>query len=217
MLDFRCYSKDEITEIFHSQNRQTIRRKLQRANVVFEEYGRGNGWYIDIKEIHDPFKIYCMTDLGFTGRTDFYKLRNYYYYFFNDEEFMAMPDEVKEYRLEGKGRKISRQTIAGYTRKLEELDLIHRNTSNFLYYFTCKKKQRFTNRSEYSRAWKEYWSDKENGCNTKDAIINMICNYGGVARKQAIPDINGIYNQEIEYMLSLIQQSIENEIEIPQI
>ena len=37
--------------------------------------------------------------------------------------------------------------------------------------------------------------------------------YGGVARKQPIPEINGIYNEQIEYMLSLIYQSIENEIE----
>ena len=40
----------------------------------------------------------------------------------------------------------------------------------------------------------------------------MIATYGGVARKQAIPQINGIYNKQIEYMLSLIQQSIENEL-----
>jgi hypothetical protein len=32
-------------------------------------------------------------------------------------------------------------------------------------------------------------------------------------KKQAIPEINGIYNKEIEYMLSLIQQSIESEYE----
>lgn len=37
-------------------------------------------------------------------------------------------------------------------------------------------------------------------------------NYGGVARKQAIPDINGIYNDKIEYMMGLIVQSIENEM-----
>lgn len=41
----------------------------------------------------------------------------------------------------------------------------------------------------------------------------MRSKYGGVARKQAIPEINGIYNEQIEYMLSLIYQSIENEIE----
>ena len=37
--------------------------------------------------------------------------------------------------------------------------------------------------------------------------------FGGVARKQAIPEINGIYNEKIEHMLSLIQQSMESEYE----
>ena len=37
-------------------------------------------------------------------------------------------------------------------------------------------------------------------------------NYGGVARKQAIPEINGIYNDVLEEMLNYIQLSIENEM-----
>lgn len=154
-----------------------------------------------------------MTDLGYTGGTDFYKLRYYYYYFFSDEEFMAMPDEVKEKRMRDKGRDISRQTIAGYTRKLESRNMINRSTSNFLYYFAYKQTQRFTTRSEYGRAWAEYWNNKERGLDNRDAITLMRSKYGGVARKQAIPEINGIYNEQIEYMLSLIYQSIENEIE----
>ena len=213
MLDLRCYSKDELTEIFHSTNRQTIRRKLERAGVEFEEYGRGNNWNIDIKKLNDPFQIFCMTDLGFTGGTDFYKLRYYYYYFFSDEEFMAMPDEVKEQRMRDKGRNISRQTIANYTRKLEAHNMINRHTSKYLYYFAYKQTQRFTDRSKYGRAWAEYWDNKEKGLDTRDAITLMRHKYGGVARKQPIPEINGIYNEQIEYMLSLIYQSIENEIE----
>ena len=213
MLDLRCYSKDELTGIFNSRNRQTIRRKLERAGVIFEEYGRGNNWNIDIKRLNDPFQIFCMTDLGFTGGTDFYKLRYYYYYFFSDEEFMAMPDEVKEKRMRDKGRDISRQTIAGYTRKLESRNMINRRTSNFLYYFAYKQTQRFTTRSEYGRAWAEYWNNKDRGLDNRDAITLMRSKYGGVARKQAIPEINGIYNEQIENMLSLIYQSIENEIE----
>jgi len=213
MLDLRCYSKDELTEIFNSNDRQAIRRKLQRANVVFEEYGNGANWIIDITKINDPFRIYCMTDLGFTGRTDFYKLRYYYYYFFSDEEFMTMPDEVKEQRMRDKGRSISRRTIAGYTRKLEERNMINRNTSNFLYYFAYKQTQRFTDRSEYGKAWSEYWENKNKGLNSWEAIVIMRHRYGGVARRQAIPEVNGIYNKQIEYMLSLIYQSIENEID----
>ena len=38
-------------------------------------------------------------------------------------------------------------------------------------------------------------------------------NYGGVARKQPKPEINGIYTEEIKYLCTLVQQSIEQEIE----
>ena len=39
----------------------------------------------------------------------------------------------------------------------------------------------------------------------------MIENYGGVARKQAIPERNIMLNDKIEYMLSLIYQSFDEE------
>ena len=58
-----------------------------------------------------------------------------------------------------------------------------------------------------------YWDDLASGLHNRDAIANMRADYGGVARKQPIPEINGIYNEKIEYMLSLIQQSIESEYE----
>ena len=41
----------------------------------------------------------------------------------------------------------------------------------------------------------------------------MQANHGGVARKQPKPEINGIYTKEIEYLNTLVQQSIEKEIE----
>ena len=69
-----------------------------------------------------------------------------------------------------------------------------------------------TDRAEYLQAWHEYWADIGNGFCSFDAICNMRVKYGGVARKQAIPEINGIYNEKIEYLCSLIQASFENEM-----
>ena len=69
-----------------------------------------------------------------------------------------------------------------------------------------------TDRAEYLQAWHEYWADIGNGVCSFDAICNMREKYGGVARKQAIPEINGIYNEKIEYLCSLIQASLENEM-----
>jgi hypothetical protein len=94
---------------------------------------------------------------------------------------------------------------------LEANNLINRHTKNFIYYFARKQEQRITDREEYLQAWFEYWDDIASGLNSYDAIANMITDHGGVARKQPIPEVNGIYNEKIEEMLSYIQQSIENE------
>ena len=87
------------------------------------------------------------------------------------------------------------------------------NNPNYIYYFAYKDTQEITTRERYLEAWHDYWGDISNGYCSFDAIWNMRANYGGVARKQAIPEVNGIYNEKIEQMLSYIQKSIENEME----
>lgn len=44
------------------------------------------------------------------------------------------------------------------------------------------------------------------------AISIMRFGYGGIARKQPIPEVNGIYNYKIDEMLTYIQQSMENDL-----
>lgn len=213
MLELKAYPKPELSAIFGTQCTEGLQRKMERYGITFEREGRGERAIYKITEIQNPFKIFCITELGFDGGTDFRKLRNFYYYFFNDEEFMAMPDEVKEYRMMKEGSPVSRQTIANYTRRLEIHDMINRNTTNYIYYFANKQTQRMVDKAEYLQAWHEYWAEIGNGVPSFDAIWDMREKYGGVARKQAIPEINGIYNEKIEYMLNLIVQSIENEME----
>ena len=83
---------------------------------------------------------------------------------------------------------------------------------DYVYYFAHKGKRRTVEKSEYSKAWREYWSDKESGMDYYTAIYTMIVHYGGVARKQAVPTVNAIYGKKIDEMLFYIEQSIENEI-----
>lgn len=214
MIEIGCvYAKPEMTRIFGTKDKQGLDRKLNRYGISYEVCGRGEGAVYKIKSMTDPFKVFAITELGFDANTDFSKLRNFYYHFFEDEVFMAMPDEVKEVRMRKMGQDVSRQTIATYTRRLEANDLINRNTKNFIYYFAYKQEQRMCDHAEYVQAWYEYWDDIDSGLNSYDAIANMRTDHGGVARKQPIPEINGIYNEKIEYMLSLIQQSIESEQE----
>ncbi len=213
MLEERKYTKPEMTKMFGTRSVQGLKRKLEGYGIELDVLGRGENAIFIIKRIPDPFKLYCLTELGFDGRTDFTKLLYFLYYFFNDIEFMAMPDEVKEARTEEQGRKIARQTIAGYTAKLDRKNLIDRNTNNFIYYFAIKKTQRIVEKEEYLQAWHEHWDRRKNGMDNYPSIMQMFADYGGVARKQSVPEINGIYTEQIEYLNTLIQQSMEKEME----
>lgn len=214
MLEIGCeYKKSELTQIFGSKSNQAISRKLDRYGVKFSVAGRGEQAVYKIRQMDDKFKIFAITELGFDANTDFQKLRNFYFYFFNDEEFQTLPDEMKEARMRENNRDISRQTIAKYLDRLVEHNYIaYLGGDDFVYYFAHKGKRRTVEKSEYSRAWREYWSDKESGMDYYTAIYNMIVHYGGVARKQAVPTVNAIYGKKIDEMLSYIEQSIENEI-----
>jgi hypothetical protein len=212
MIELRKYSKSELSQILKTNNNQSMKRKLERWGISFTEKGRGNNLEITITSIANPFKVYCITELEMGANTDFQKVRNLYYAFFNDDEFRAMPDEVKERRMRDNGKPVSRQTIADYLRKLDDKNYIKLNTGDYIYYFAYKENQRIVERQEYIKAWHEYWKDIDNGLYSREAIGNMIWNYGGVARKQEKPEINGIYkNAEIQYLCDLIQESIENE------
>lgn len=213
MIEVGCvYTKPEMTRMFGTRGMENLKRKLTRYGIVFTVSGRGESAEFHIQELKDPFKVFAILELNCDANTDFIKLRNFYYYYFNDEEFMAMPDEVKEARMREQGRDVSRQTIAGYVRKLEQRDMISRNTDRFIYYFAFRQEQRMVEKGEYLEAWHEYWADRALGLDSVDAICRMYAKYGGVARKQSIPAVNGIYNKEIEYMLTQIQMSIENDI-----
>ncbi len=213
MLELRDYSKPELSIMFKTRDMQGLQRKLERYGVSFEVSGRGESAVFTINDIEDPFNIYCIVELDVDGRTDFKRLRDFYYCYFNDDEFMSMPYEVEETRMNNLGRHISRQTIANYISKLENKNLISRSTNEYIYYFAYKSQQTITDRTTYSQAWRQYWDDIEDGYCSFGAIYHMITTYSGVARKQAVTSINGIYLDEIEHFKTLIQQSIEKELD----
>ena len=211
MLEQREYTIAEIGSQLGTATRQGIKRKLERYEVSFRITGRGENTIFTINEIKNEFKLFCIIELNFSAETDFYKLQYFLYYFFNDDDFRAMPDERKAVWIDGNNHHVSRPTIASYTQKLERENMILRDSGNYTYYFALKEHQRFVDKEEYSQAWREYWANREAGADSHEAIATMIADYGGVARKQAIPEINGIYNKKIEDMLSLIQKNIEKE------
>lgn len=48
---------------------------------------------------------------------------------------------------------------------------------DYVYYFAHKGKRRTVEKSEYSKAWREYWSDKESGMDYYTAIYTMNVSY----------------------------------------
>jgi hypothetical protein len=216
MIEVREYGKAELSTILNTNNRQGMLRKLDRWGIFYDApRGRGNDLIIPITGIADRFKVYCITELGFNAGADFHKVRDLYYYLLNDDEFLSLPDEVKEYRLDAdpKSQHISRQTIAGYTNKLINANLLWRDNYEYIYYFAYKHTQRIVERKEYLSAWHEYWSDIDSGLYSAEAIFNMRVKYGGIARKQAKTMRNVFYLKEINILQDLIQESQENEIE----
>ena len=210
MLELKQYSKKEISTILKSKTKQQIDRKLKGYEVEFESSGRGDTILYTINRLNDPFKVFCITDLGFTAQTDFKHLRHFMYHFFCDEVFINMPDEVKEHMMDGYDYHISRQTIAKYERKLLEKHYVAKG--EYIYYFAYKGQQRIVTREEYRAAWHGYWTLKDMGAESLEAISDMIYHYGGVARKQAKLEKNIFYLNKINYLVELIGDSIEKDI-----
>ena len=163
MIELREYGKAELATILGTKDNQGIKRKLKSWGILHDEpKGRGDGMTINITCITDPFKVFALTELGVSPNTEFPKLRNFLYYFLNDEEFSAMPDEVKEHRLRMEKRDVSRQTIATYEARLERLGYFVPDHKNCIYYFAYKDTQRIVERDEYLEAWHKYWADRDN-------------------------------------------------------
>ena len=84
---------------------------------------------------------------------------------------------------------------------------------SYIYYFAYKGEQIITTAQEYKRAWRGYWLDIDDGMHSWDAIWNMRITYGGVARKQPIPDVNVLYDGQIEEIVDLAVNHIWKEVE----
>lgn len=114
MLEVRTYSYAELSEIMGTRDPQGISNRLKRWGVVFTKSGRKPNITFQITEITDPFKVFCILDLGCPAQTDFNKMANVFYYILNDEQFRELPDERLELLFAQQGQPVSRQTISNY-------------------------------------------------------------------------------------------------------
>jgi len=212
MLEMRNYTKLELAEMLGTSSNQGIKRKLDRYGVIYTSEGRGENIQITIKDIPDKLKVFCIIELKASPQTDFKKLRNFLYYFLCDESFVELPDESKEALMREEGFDISRQTIANYIERLERNNLLSKKSGNYVYYFSSKEEVRRVEKEVYCEAWKEYWEIKK-GCDYWGAITYIYEKYGGYPHKYEIPEFNGIFNSERNYIMDLVCESIENELQ----
>lgn len=210
MLEGKLYTKAEMVKLLDTQSNQGISRKLDRYGIEYEIWGHGENKVFRIIQIHNKFKVYCITQLKMPAQTDFAKFRNFVYYFLNDDDFCWLPDEIIEIRMQENGRPMSRQTIHSYKRRLEALNLISSIGGEYVYYFASGHKQRIVEKAEYCKAWQEYWAVIRDGCGSSEAIVSMCNRYGGVARKQLKIAINGLEMPVLNELNDLAIEAIEN-------
>lgn len=203
MLEERSYAKAELSAILKTNDAQGLKRKLETHKIDFTTTGRGESLVFHLEKIHDPFRVLCITDLGFAPNSEFKKLRNFMYYFMNDDDFRWLPDEVLEVRMRemGEDKGVSRQTIGKWKAKLFAMDIIN-PSDEYTYYFAYAQQQILTDKETYCKAWREYFTAKAEGVPYELAISAMISTYGGVAKKQAISNVNAFYVNQINQCLT---------------
>lgn len=209
MLEIKTYTKAEIETILNTRGKQNVTRKLDRYEVEYETCGRRN-YEVIIRNIRNPFKLYCIMDMGIPAQTDFTKFRDFLYYFFCDEEFPLLPDEKKSVRMNEYGTPVSRQTISKWINRLSDRGWIG-ISAEFNYYFSYKGEIIHTDQETYCKAWREYWGIVHQNKSSSDGINIMIYNYGGIARKHPLPKQNAFCIDEIKYVTDLVVESVEKE------
>ena len=212
MLELKTYSIQEMSDILGSKTKKQIDGKLKRYDVEFESKGRGNDLVYTIQRINDPFKVFCIIELGFAAQSDFIHLRHFLYHFLCDDYFMSMPDEVKEHMMdEAFNYHISRQTITNYEKKLAKKGYVSLD-GEYYYYFAYKKKQIMTTEEIYKSAWRKFWFWISLGASSDDAKFNIITTYGGMPMKHQKIEKNAFYLKKIDYLIELIRNSIDNDL-----
>lgn len=217
MLECKVYPAPEIWKYLGVKDNEGAKRKLNRYGVECFVNGSGEKASFNITAINNPFKVYCVFEMGFDGRSDFNKLRNYLFFLLGEDEYCWLPDEPMEAYMRSKGYRISRQTIAKYRERLESLGYIH--SGEFVYYRVYRDeddRQRYqqVEKEEYCWAWHLYWDKRGEGWDSEQAFAYMYSAFEGVPRKQAMAEHNQLYIKELNYLLDLVSKSIEKEVSV---
>ena len=217
MLECKAYPAPELWQYLGVKDNANAQKKLDRYGVRYFLNGWGKNASFNIVGIPDPFRVYCVFDVGFDANSDFRKIRNYLFFLLGEEEYCWLPDEPMEAYMRSKGYHISRQTIAKYRAHLISLDYIH--DGDFIYYRVYRDENdrehyEQVEKEEYCWAWHLYWDKRGEGWDSDRSFAYMYSAFGGVPRKQAAPMKNVIHLNELNYLMDLVSKSIEKEVSV---
>lgn len=216
MIELKTYTYEELSEILHTKNNQGIKRKLTNYGVIYTCTGRGKNVEFQIQQIQNPFKLFCILELGIPAQSDFRLLRNFFFYFFGDENFSKLPINEMEARMHADNKYISRQTIAKWINYLQKHNFFSLDEFECIYYKSAyingTHKLEEIPKETYRKGWAQYWNMRNRGFSASAAFATMYETLGGKPVKVKIPQFNGIYTNTINTLFQLASDSIQQEI-----
>ena len=210
MLELRTYTKNEITGILDTTDRQGVKRKLDGYGVEYTIDGWGN-YTLTITAINDPLRLFCITTLGIPAQADFDKLKTLYYHLFCCPEFATQPYEVMASKLkeEGEADPPSNKTIGKWVAYLGTINFVAFDRDDCVYYAIQKGQDGMRNcveisKETYCAGWRIYWEYKAKE-GTDLAYYRMYNYVGGHPCRRPKMKANGIYNKEIEQLIDILE------------
>ncbi len=214
MLELKDYGLVEMAQALHSKatTKEAIKRILDNRPLTYTCRGTGKKLTFTIQSIQDPFKLYCILDLGIDSRADFKKLRNLFYYLFCVEGFAEMPMSEMEAWLSEADMPVSRKTISKWLNYLQNIDFIMLDKSDSIYYKIEKRNGQKIHteidRETYNKAWQIYFEEKKQ--RGSDWAYGAMYEFlgGHPYRKPRIVQ-NAFYQQEIEKLIDYVNLAFD--------
>lgn len=205
------YTRQELVDMFGTERLDSIKRSLGRQSIEFISAGRGKSFTITITSVPDEFKNICIYELGMPAQTSFRAFKIFFYHYFCDEGFKELPIVEMERLLAKEDTNITRQTIAKWTKMLEDKGLVHSSNIEYTYFatITCwgDTSSEIITKEEYTKAWAAYWNTFRATDSVSLALGSMKKIAGGAVSKRPKVEENGFYSKMIEALV----QAIDNE------
>ena len=216
MFELRDYTYAEMKEILKISDVSEMKKKLERLEIVFDTSGRGKKVVFNIREILNPFKLFCHEKLGVNLQTSFEKFATVLHYMYNDE-FRILTTEDKSKYLEEKGYGVSKDTIPKYYKILEKNEWISYRDGGYdvtYCYLPLESGKKKISREEYGRIWSEGFEEtKATDKNDLRLYRYFQEKYGGTPKKVLFPLQNEIYKKELDELQLLADKYFKEKVE----